>query len=248
VASRFGQGTIAFAGIEFRVQVHETLAVASSILVQVVLLVFVAVLNRALLPYALIGAIVYSVFQLGQRIQNEAAYIRIDHKLHELYHASPVTPEGYFLGMSVGVLLAYLPPTVFLAILLAVIHPLAPIAIGVFLLGLAGLWLLSSSLGYAFSTLFRDQKAIWPYASLLTNAFGVFPAVLYPVTLLPAAWQTVMLFIPTSAVAILTESVQGGLLSLSNGSLLLAALSLSVETAVGFAIAVSWARRSAREH
>lgn len=247
MASRFGQGTLAFAGIEFRVQIHETLAVASSILVQSVLIVFVAVLNRSLLPFALIGAIVYSVFQLGQRIQNEAAYVRIDHKLHELYIASPVTPEGYFLGMSVGVLLAYLPPTVFLAVLLTILHPITLLQAGVFLAGLAALWLLSSSMGYAFSTLFRDQKAIWPYASLLTNALGVFPAVLYPVTLLPSAWQTLMLFIPTSSVAILTESVQGGLLSLPAGSLLLAAASLAVETAAGFAIAVSWARRSARE-
>src|SRR3990170_651185 len=87
-----------------------TVFVATVTMVQAILLVFVAVLAPALLPLALVGSLSYSMFLIGQRVLNEAAYIRIDHKLNELYHASPLSPEAYFLGMSSGIFLAYLPP------------------------------------------------------------------------------------------------------------------------------------------
>ena len=111
-------GMKTFLATETRVQLHEWLAIATGSLVQAALLVFVWVLNKDLLAPALVGALIYSVLLIGQRVLNEAAYIRIDHKLNELYHASPMTPESYFLGMSLGILLAYLPPIVVLTLLL----------------------------------------------------------------------------------------------------------------------------------
>src|SRR5580698_10463537 len=91
------RGLVAFSLTELRVQLHESTS-------------FVAILARDLLPVALFGAILFSMFALGQRVQNEAAFVRIDHKLNELYLAGPLSPEAYFLGMSLGVLGGYLIP------------------------------------------------------------------------------------------------------------------------------------------
>src|SRR6059058_5057060 len=88
------------------------------------LIVFVAILAPELLPVTLVGALVYSMFLIGQRVLNEAAYVRIDHKLNELYHASPLSPEGYFVGIAGGMLVAYLPPSLVLLGILELIHPL----------------------------------------------------------------------------------------------------------------------------
>ena len=83
-------------------QAHELTAMATSMVVQGVVLVFVWILNPSLLGVAFVGAIIFSMFTMGQRLLNEAAYIRIDHKANDLYLASPLTPEGYFLGMASG--------------------------------------------------------------------------------------------------------------------------------------------------
>lgn len=243
---RFG-GTWAFALTELRVQAHETLAIATSMIVQVVLLTFVTLLDRSILPYALIGALLYSIFLLGQRVQNEAAYLRIDHKITDLYHASPLSAEGYFVGMSAGVLLAYLPPVALIAVLLEVLFPLDLFA-GLTLLATgAALWLLTCSLGYSFSTLFRDNRAIWPYASILTNLFGVLPPVLYPLGFLPGYWHPVALLLPTSAAAILTEAAEGGLVSVTGSEIALGTVALAAETLALFLFTLYWARRRARE-
>src|SRR2546422_8600659 len=116
-------GSGAFFATEIRVQLHEWLAIVTGTLTPGALIVFVAILAADLLPVTLIGALVYSMFLIGQRGLNEAAYIRIDHKLNELYHASPLSPEGYFVGIAGGMLVAYLPPRLFVLVLFAVLQP-----------------------------------------------------------------------------------------------------------------------------
>ncbi|HTT36000.1 MAG TPA: hypothetical protein VMH78_09085 [Thermoplasmata archaeon] len=240
------QGFGAFFETELRVQLHEGVAIVTSIVVQVVLLVFVAILAPRLWSVAILGALVFSFFTLGQRVLNEAAYIRVDHKLNQLYLASPLTPESYFLGLSSGILVAYLAPIAALGVVAAVTVPPSPLLL--VLVPVAGLavWLFSASLGYVLSTRFRDMRAIWSYASLLYNGFGVLPPVFYPIGLVPAAARPLALLLPPSAAAALLQwAVHSA--ALSAGELALAAGALGGETVLLFAIAVVWARRTVRE-
>ncbi len=244
------QGARGFTETEVRVQTHETLALATSMIVQTVFIVFVWLLDRSILPFAMVGAVIFSVFQIGERVTNEAAYIRIDHRLTELYHASPLTPEAYFLGIATGIMIAYLPPVVVLVILTEIVHPMGPLAAGVFALSLVAIWLFAASLGYTFSTLFHDSRAIWPYSSLFYNAFGVLPPVFYPFVvwkaIIPAAVEPAGLLVPPSAAAALITWAEG-LTPLSTGEVLTAAGSLTFFALATFAFAVHWARRMARE-
>src|SRR3990170_4829595 len=207
-ADRFA-GTGVFLATEVRVQFHEWPAIAMGTMVQAILLVFIAVLNPSLLPIALVGSLAYSMFLIGQRVLNEAAYVRIDHKLNELYHASPLSPEAYFLGMSGGMLVAYLPPALLLFAILEVVHPLGLGALGVLVLVLLAVWAFSSTLGYVISTLFKDMRTIWPYSSLLTNLFGIVPPVFYPLHFVPAVLQPIVLAMPTSSAAALVNWAEG---------------------------------------
>jgi hypothetical protein len=246
LASRPFRGLAAFFWTEALVQIHEELAMATSMVVQSVLLVFVWILNPALLGVALVGAVIFSVFAMGQRVLNEAAYVRIDHKANELYLAGPLTPEAYFVGMAGGILLVYVAP-VFVVGGIAVV--VAHLTVGSVLLlgGLAGLvWLASASIGYVFSTAFRDNRAIWAYSSLFFNIFGVLPPVFYPIGLFPGYLRPVALLMPPSAATALLQNAIGAAV-LSVGQRELAATGLVVETAVLFAFAIVWARRSVRE-
>ena len=247
IASRaLFRGAVAFSMTELRVQAHEGIAIFTSMITQAVLLIFVSILARQYLPIALLGAVVFSLFTLGQRVLNEAAYIRVDHKLNELYLASPLTPAGYFVGIAVGVLIAYLGPILLLVAIAAVVIPLTPVLLlELTAVGFA-VWLFASSMGYVISTMFRDMRAIWSYAAVLFSLFGVLPPVFYPVHLFPLALRPLALVLPPSAGAgILQEALAPG--TLSSFDLSLAVAALAIETVAMFAFAIYWARRTAQE-
>src|SRR5437879_7941495 len=103
----------------------------------------------------------------GQRVLDEAPYIRIDHKLNELYHASPLSPEAYFVGIAGGMLVAYLPPSLFVLATLEILHPLSLVAWLVLAVSLLAVWAVSSTIGYVVSTLFDDMTPILHYSALL---------------------------------------------------------------------------------
>lgn len=239
-------GTAAFLWTEVLVQAHEELAMATAMVTQVVLLVFVYILAPSLIGVALVGSVVFSTFTLGQRVLNEAAYIRIDHKATDLYLAGPMTAEGYFLGMAVGILVVYLPPVAILGALTVLVAHLS-VATALLLFGLSGVvWLFAASIGYIFSTFFRDNRAIWAYSSLFFNLFGVLFPVFYPLSLFPADLRPIALVLPPSAAAALLQSSIGAI-SLSEGQIALAAGALAVEVTLILFAAVLWARRTSRE-
>jgi ABC-2 type transport system permease protein len=239
-------GLGAFIGTEIRVQLHEVLSIATSVIVQAVFLVFVAVLARQYLSYTLIGAVVFSTFQIGQRVQNESAWIRIDHKLHELYHASPLTPEAYFVGMSLGILAAYCLPIVVLFAASAILVPLSAVSTLVLIGVLAAEFVFTSSVGYMISTWFKNMRSIWPYSTLFFNFFGVLPPVFYPLFLFPRALQPFALLLPTAGGSALAEHA-AGILPLPANWILLSLASLLVSSTAAFIGAVYWARRISRE-
>jgi len=239
-------GSGVFLATEIRVQLHEWLAILTGTLTPGALIVFVAILAPELLPVTLVGALVYSMFLIGQRVLNEAAYIRIDHKLNELYHASPLSPESYFVGLAGGMLVAYLPPSLVLLGILQVLHPLDTVAGLTLIVCLLAVWAVSSTIGYVVSTLFKDMKTIWPYSALLTNLFGVVPPVFYRLGSVPVEWRSAVLLLPTSAAAVLVDSA-AGLEPLTRTEATTAAVALAAEALVLFAFGIYWARRTARE-
>lgn len=238
-------GLRAFLWTEFLVQIHEELAMATSMIVQGVLLVFVWILSPGLIGVALLGAVVFSMFTMGQRVLNEAAYIRIDHKANDLYLAGPLTPEAYFLGMSSGVLMVYLPPVVAVAVLAELVVHLSAVE-ALLLVGVAAaVWISAASIGYGLSTQFRDNRAIWAYSSLFFNVFGVLPPVFYPFDKFPSALAPVVLLMPPSAAAALLQNAIGAV-RLSPAQVELAAGGLVAEAVGLFVFAVYWARRTVR--
>jgi ABC-2 type transport system permease protein len=239
-------GVGAFSLTELRVQLHESVAILTSMITQVVVLIFVAILAPHLIAIALMGAILFSMFTLGQRVLNEAAYVRVDHKLNELYLASPLAPGAYFVGIAVGVLIAYLAPILILVAVALVVIPFTPLLAVTLFLGALAVWLFSSAMGYVLSTLFKDMRAIWSYASILYNLFGVLPPVFYPVTLFPAVLRPIALTLPPSAAAALAQTaLHPGILT--PGEVAYAIGALVVASSAMFLFALYWARRTVQE-
>ena len=239
-------GLRAFLWTEALVQAHEELAMATSMVVQGVLLVFVWILNPALIGVALLGAVIFSMFTMGQRVLNEAAYIRIDHKANELYLAGPLTAEGYFLGLSSGILVVYIGPVVAVGVLAELVVHLTALETGLLVLLAGVVWVCAASIGYVLSTAFRDNRAIWAYSSLFFNVFGVLPPVFYPLDLFPSALRPIVLLMPPSAAASILQTLIGAAHP-TGAQFTLAVVGLAVEVVALFLFAVFWARRTARE-
>src|SRR5256884_6110781 len=106
-------------------------------------------------------------------------------------------------------LVAYLPPSLFVLAILEILHPLSVVAWLVLATCLLAVWAVSSTIGYVVSTLFKDMKTIWPYSALLTNLFGVVPPVFYRLGSVPVEWRSVVLLLPTSAAAGPVDSPAG---------------------------------------
>ena len=246
VAERGVRGLVGLLDTEVRGQAHALTAMATSMVVQGVVLIFVWILNPGLLGVAFVGAIIFSMFTMGQRLLNEAAYIRIDHKANDLYLASPLTPEGYFLGMASGILIVYIAPVVVVGILAEVIIQFTPLQALLLLTLSAAVWISSASIGYTFSTLFRDNRAIWAYATLFFTTFGVVFPVFYPLTFFPGNLQPIALLLPPSAATAIMQTALG-IIPFVTERVVLAALALTAETLALLAFAVYWARRTVRE-
>src|SRR3989449_7230972 len=239
-------GTGVFLATEIRVQFHEWLAIVTGTLTPGALLIFVAILAPDLIAVTLIGSLVYSMFLIGQRVLNEAAYIRIDHKLNELYHASPLSPEAYFVGIAGGMLVAYLPPSLVVLAILEILPPLSLVAWLVLAACLLAVWAVSSTIGYVVSTLFKDMETIWPYSALLTNLFGIVPPVFYPIRFVPIEWRSVVLLLPPGGAARLGNSATG-LETANRKRARPRATALAVEAVAMLLFGIYWGRRMARE-
>src|SRR2546426_12287806 len=137
-------------------------------------------------------------------------------------------------------LVAYLPPSLVLVVILEILHPLAPLGWLVLAACLIGVWLVSSTIGYVVSTLFKDMKTIWPYSALLTNLFGILPPVFYPLGKVAIDWRSPAVALPPRAPAARVESA-GRLDPITTNEAILAACALSVEAIALFAFGIYWA-------
>ena len=244
--SRAFRGLPAFFWTEVLVQANELTAMATSMVIQGVVLVFVWILDPSLLGIAFVGALIFSMFTMGQRLLNEAAYIRIDHKANDLYLASPLSPEGYFLGMAGGILFVYITPVIVMGVLAEIVVRFTLPEVALLLALCLCVWISSASIGYTFSTFFRDNRAIWAYASLFFTTFGVVFPVFYPLTAFPAGLQPIALLLPPSAAASLMQAAIGAI-PVVTSRILFAAIALVAETTALFGFAIYWARRTVRE-
>src|SRR5439155_3942786 len=144
-----------------------------------------------------------------------------------------LSPEAYFVGIAGGMLVAYLPPSLFVLVILELLHPLTLVAWLVLASCLLAVWAVSSTIGYVVSTLFKDMKTIWPYSALLTNVFGIVPPVFYPIRFVPIEWRSVVLLLPTSGAAVLVNSA-AGLEAITGNEAVLAATALAMEAVALF--------------
>lgn len=179
------------------------------------MLLIAFVSKGTLIPDAVEGGFIMSMFNSGMSLQGDLAHLKNDFKLQDMVVSSPTSPAAYVAGMALAEVIYSTPALAVLTVLAAVyVHPsLAQAAqlIAVLLL----MFLASIALGYTLSTFSSDIVQSFAFSRLISTLFSTLPPVYYPITLIPVPFRYAAYLSPTTYAAEISQNATG-LLSLSS--------------------------------
>jgi len=185
------------------------------ILLPFIFLYFLSLISPpSLLPLEVVGAMLFTMQNIGSWVLGDSAYWRIEHSLQDMFVASPLGRIRYLFGIAFSNLIAMVPALAILVVLLDWAGaregtPLTPYAAVVLLGSLAILWVLFSSIGIGISSRIRTQREIWPVGNLTFTILGMLTPLYYPLSALPPLWQDAAHFLPTTYAALLVQGALG---------------------------------------
>jgi len=185
------------------------------ILLPFIFLYFLSLISPpSLLPLEVVGAMLFTMQNIGSWVLGDSAYWRIEHSLQDMFVASPLSRIRYLFGIAFSNLIAMLPALVILVVLLAWAGgregtPLTPYALVVLVVSLGILWVLFSSIGIGISSRIRTQREIWPVGNLTFTILGMLSPLYYPLSALPPIWRDAAHFLPTTYAALLVQGALG---------------------------------------
>jgi ABC-type multidrug transport system permease subunit len=185
------------------------------ILLPFIFLYFLSLISPpSLLPLEIVGAMLFTMQNIGSWVLGDSAYWRIEHSLQDMFVASPLSRIRYLFGIAFSNFIAMLPALTILTILLAWAggqhgHPLTPFAFLVLVASLGVMWVLFSSVGIGISSRIRTQREIWPIGNLTFTILGMLSPLYYPLSALPPLWQDAARFLPTTYAALLVQGALG---------------------------------------
>jgi|SRR5580658_2136587 ABC-2 type transport system permease protein len=185
------------------------------VLLPFIFLYFLSLISPpSLLPLEIIGAMLFTMQNIGSWTLGDSAFWRIECSLQDMFVASPLSRIRYLFGIAFSNLIAMLPALVILLVLLMWVggqhgYPFTPLAAVALFAGLFALWILFSSIGIAISSRIQTQREIWPVGNLTFTFLGMLSPLYYPISALPLLWQDVARFFPTTYAALLVQGALG---------------------------------------
>jgi ABC-2 type transport system permease protein len=185
------------------------------VLLPFIFLYFLSLISPpSLLPLEIVGAMLFTMQNIGSWTLGDSAFWRIECSLQDLFVASPLSRIRYLFGIAFSNLIAMLPALGILVVLLASVggqhgYPFTPIAALALFAGLLTLWVLFSSIGIAISSRIKTQREIWPVGNLTFTILGMLSPLYYPLRSLPPIWQDAARFLPTTYAALLVQGALG---------------------------------------
>ena len=165
--------------------------------------------NPALLPFGVMGGILFSALFTGNGMLNDCAYLRLERQLQTIFVASPVRPLTYILGMALSELAFTVPALALFLGILGFVHPFGAGTLGALLGVILLTWLMASTLGFLISTFFHQLREIWPIGTLVFSTLSIIPPIFYPASVIPSPWQWAAFLVPSTFAAQLADHVLG---------------------------------------
>ncbi|MGI0070833.1 MAG: ABC transporter permease [Thermoplasmata archaeon] len=236
-----GRALPAFGVVGWRWISRNPAVAITPVLLPFIFLYFLSLISPpSLFPLEIIGAMLFTMQNIGSWTLGDSAFWRIECSLQDLFVASPLSRIRYLFGIAFSNLIAMIPA---LAILLGLLiwiggargHPFTPLAALALFASLLTMWVLFSSVGIAISSRIQTQREIWPVGNLTFTILGMLSPLYYPLSALPPIWQDAARFLPTTYAALLVQGALG-ITPASPEQLVLYAGLLAVCAVVGLAI------------
>lgn len=164
---------------------------------------------HSVLPFGVVGGVLFSALFTGNGMLNDCAYLRLERQLQQVFISSPLRPMSWVLGMALSELAWTIPSLGLFIVVLALVVPIGVSG----LLGLLGVilltWLMATSLGFLISTFFRQLREIWPIGTVVFTSLSVLPPIFYPIAAIPAGFRWAAFISPSTFASQLADGAVG---------------------------------------
>lgn len=222
----------------FRVIGRGSSYVIASIATPLTLLFLVFVLSRGeLVEYAIIGGFVSLIASNGLTSASDAAFLRLQAKIQDLFIATSINSIDYMIGLTLSFLLFTTPGIVLYAGLSLAYHLFTIERILVLIGVLFMLALSTSAISFIIAGAIKHIRNVWGIVGILSIIMTILPPTYYPYTFLPKYVIYILAISPATPAAIILQ----GSFGLSPEFLAMIVV-LFVETAVYLSLAKYFTR------
>ncbi|OWP55564.1 MAG: daunorubicin ABC transporter ATP-binding protein [Thermoplasmatales archaeon B_DKE] len=194
----------------FRVIGRGSSYVIASIATPLTLLFLVFVLSRGeLVEYAIIGGFVSLIASNGLTSASDAAFLRLQAKIQDLFIATSINSIDYMIGLTLSFLLFTTPGIVLYAGLSLAYHLFTIERILVLIGVLFMLALSTSAISFIIAGAIKHIRNVWGIVGILSIIMTILPPTYYPYTFLPKYVIYILAISPATPAAIILQGSFG---------------------------------------
>ncbi|MEM0157131.1 MAG: ABC transporter permease [Thermoplasmataceae archaeon] len=170
------------------------------------LLFIVFIISRGtLVKYAIVGGFIGLVASVALSSAGDAAFMRLQLRMQDLYVASRVNPSDYMLGLTLSYLMFSLPGIILYSIL-GYLENVFTLPDVLALVGILAVLVIStSSISFIVSSSIKHVRNVWGIAGIMSVVMTVLPPTFYPYTYIPKIAIYALSVSPVTPAAILTQ-------------------------------------------
>lgn len=184
--------------------------VIASIATPLTLLFLVYVLSSGtLVQYAVIGGFVTLVAANGLTSASDAAFMRLQAKIQDLFVATSISSIDYMIGLTLSFLLFTVPGLVLYSVLAVLYHLFTPLRIVIMIGVLIMLTLSTSAISFIIAGSIKHIRNIWGITGILSIIMTILPPTFYPYTFLPKYILYALAISPATPAAIILQGTFG---------------------------------------
>ncbi len=184
--------------------------VIASIATPLTLLFLVYVLSSGtLVQYAVIGGFVTLVAANGLTSASDAAFMRLQAKIQDLFVATSISSIDYMIGLTLSFLLFTVPGLALYSVLAVLYHLFTPLRIAIMIGVLIMLTLSTSAISFIIAGSIKHIRNIWGITGILSIIMTILPPTFYPYTFLPKYILYALAISPATPAAIILQGTFG---------------------------------------
>lgn len=162
-----------------------------------------------LIRYAVVGGFLGLVASVSFASVADAAFLRIQLRIQDLFVATSISPTDYILGLTLSYIIFSMPGIILYAIIGAIIHIFTLDSIIAMILLLVVLTISTAGLSMTIGGAVKHIRNVWGISAIMSVVLTVLPPTFYPYTYLPKYIIYILSISPTTSAAVLAQGFFG---------------------------------------